>query len=111
MNSTIAWIILLVAGLLEVVWAISLKYTDGFSQSGPSTLALLAMIASIMLLGIASKAIPIGTAYAVWVGVGVVGTTLFGVILFGESTSALRMVSVGLVLVGIVGLKLSAPQS
>ena len=104
-----AWIYLLVAGLLEIAWAIGLKYTDGFSRFWPSTWTLLAMIGSVVLLGVAMKSLPVGTAYAVWVGIGAVGTVILGIILFGESASAPRLVSVALIVAGIVGLKLATP--
>lgn len=104
-----AWWLLLVAGLLEVGWAIGLKYTEGFSKLWPSVLTLAAMAASVVLLGIAMKSLPVGTSYAVWVGVGAVGTALLGIVLFGESANAGRLVSLGLIVAGIVGLKLATP--
>jgi|SRR5688572_6073565 len=104
-----SWLVLVLAGLLEVGWAIGLKYTDGFSRFWPSTWTLLAMIGSVVLLGIAMKSLPVGTAYAVWVGIGAVGTMILGIILFGESASAPRLVSVALIVAGIVGLKLATP--
>ncbi|HEX4984826.1 MAG TPA: quaternary ammonium compound efflux SMR transporter SugE [Burkholderiales bacterium] len=104
-----AWILLLVAGLFEVVWAIGLKYTDGFSRLWPSVGTLVAMVVSVVLLGVAMKWLPVGTSYAVWVGVGAVGTAILGIVLFGESASAGRLVSLGLIVAGIVGLKLATP--
>lgn len=104
------WLILVTAGLFEIVWAIGIKYTEGFSRFWPSVVTLAAMLVSIVLLGIAMKSLPVGTAYAVWVGVGAVGTAIFGIILFGESASALRLLSLGLIVVGIVGLKLATPD-
>lgn len=104
-----SWLVLVLAGLLEVGWAIGLKYTDGFSRFWPSTWTLLAMIGSVVLLGVAMKSLPVGTAYAVWVGIGAVGTVILGIILFGESASAPRLVSVALIVAGIVGLKLATP--
>ena len=104
-----AWILLLVAGLLEVGWAIGLKYTEGFTRLWPSVLTLAAMAASVLLLGIAMKSLPVGTAYAVWVGVGAVGTAILGIVLLGEPASAGRIISLGLIVAGIVGLKLSSP--
>lgn len=104
-----AWFLLLVAGLLEVGWAIGLKYTEGFTRLWPSALTLAAMTGSVVLLGIAMKSLPVGTAYAVWVGVGAVGTAILGIVLFGESANAGRLVSLGLIVVGIVGLKLATP--
>ena len=104
-----SWLLLIVAGLLEVGWAIGLKYTEGFTRFWPSLGTTLAMIVSIGLLGIAMKTLPVGTAYAVWVGIGAVGTLLLGIVLFGEPASALRVASIVLIVAGIVGLKLAAP--
>jgi quaternary ammonium compound-resistance protein SugE len=104
-----SWLLLILAGLLEVGWAIGLKYTDGFTRFWPSAGTVLAMIASLGLLGVAMKALPVGTAYPVWVGVGAVGTVVLGIVLFGEPAGALRLISVGLIVAGIVGLKLATP--
>ena len=104
-----AWILLVVAGLLEVVWAIGLEYTDGFTKTLPTTVTIAAMIASVWLLGVAMKSLPVGTAYSVWVGVGAVGTVVLGIILFREPANAARLVSIGLIVAGIVGLKLATP--
>ena len=104
-----AWVILVVAGLFEVAWAIGLKYTDGFSRLWPSVFTLLAIIVSMGLLGIAMKSLPTGTAYSVWVGIGAVGTVTLGILLFGEPATVARLVSVALILAGIVGLKLATP--
>lgn len=104
-----AWILLFLAGLFEVAWAIGLKYTDGFTRPLPTALTLAAMVASVLLLGVAMKSLPVGTAYAVWVGVGAVGTALLGIVLFAEPASAGRLVSLGLIVAGIVGLKLATP--
>ena len=104
-----AWILLFVAGLLEVGWAIGLKYTEGFTRLWPSVFTLVAMVASVLLLGIAMKSLPVGTSYAVWVGVGAVGTAILGIVLFGEPANAGRLVSLGLILAGIIGLKLASP--
>ena len=101
-----AWAVLFAAGLLEIGWAIGLKYTDGFTRLVPSVLTLAAMAGSIILLGLALKTLPIGTAYAVWTGIGAVGTALLGIILFDEPATAARLVSIGLIVSGIVGLKL-----
>jgi quaternary ammonium compound-resistance protein SugE len=101
-----AWIILFVAGLLEVGWAIGLKFTEGFTRPVPSVLTLAAMAGSVILLGLALKTLPIGTAYAVWTGIGAVGTALLGIALFGEPATALRLGSIGLIVAGITGLKL-----
>jgi len=104
-----AWILLLLAGLFEVAWAIGLKYTDGFTRPLPTALTLAAMAASVLLLGVAMKSLPVGTAYAVWVGVGAVGTALLGIVLFAEPATAGRLLSLGLIVAGIVGLKLATP--
>ena len=104
-----AWILLVVAGLLEVGWAIGLKYTEGFTKLWPSALTLAAMVASVVLLGAAMKSLPVGTSYAVWVGVGAVGTAILGIVLFGEPANAGRLVSLALIVAGIVGLKLATP--
>jgi quaternary ammonium compound-resistance protein SugE len=103
------WSILVVAGIFEVGWAIGLKYTEGFTRLWPSVWTVLAMIISLGLLGIAMKTLPVGTAYSVWVGVGAVGTIVLGIVLFGESASLGRVISVSLIVAGIVGLKLSTP--
>jgi len=100
-----AWLILIAAGLLEVVWAIGLKYTHGFSRGVPTVVTILAMIASMGLLGLAVRSLPIGTAYAVWTGIGTVGTVIFGILVFGESASLLRLLCVSLIVIGIIGLK------
>lgn len=101
------WILLFIAGLLEVGWAIGLKYTEGFTRLWPSLGTAAAMVASVGLLGIAMRDLPVGTAYAVWVGVGAVGTVALGIVLFGESASWPRLLSVGLIVAGIIGLKLA----
>ena len=102
-----SWIILFFAGLFEVAWAIGLKYTDGFSRPLPTLLTVSAMVVSIGLLGVAMKELPLGTAYAIWTGVGAVGTVIAGIILFGESMALLRLASVALIVCGLIGLKLS----
>jgi quaternary ammonium compound-resistance protein SugE len=102
-----AWVILVLAGLFEVAWAIGLKYTDGYTRLWPTIGTVTAMIVSVLLLGLAVKSLPVGTAYAVWVGVGAVGTVILGIVLFGESADAGRLISLGLILAGIVGLKLA----
>jgi quaternary ammonium compound-resistance protein SugE len=103
-----SWFILAVAGLLETAWAIGLKYTDGFSRPLPSVLTLAAMLVSVVLLGLALKSLPVGTGYAVWTGIGTIGTAILGIYLFGESASPLRLASIGLIVAGIVGLKLAS---
>lgn len=105
-----AWILLLLAGLCEVAWAIGLKYTDGFTRPVPSLLTLAAMVASVVLLALAMKSLPVGTAYAVWVGIGAVGTAILGIVLFAEPASAGRLLSLALIVAGIVGLKLATPH-
>lgn len=102
-----SWIILFFAGLFEVCWAVGLKYTDGFTRPLPTLLTVAAMIVSIGLLGLAMKELPLGTAYAIWTGVGAVGTVIAGIFLFGESMALLRLLSVGLIVAGLIGLKLS----
>jgi quaternary ammonium compound-resistance protein SugE len=102
------WIILILAGLFEIGWAIGLKYTEGFTRFWPSVGTVLAMIVSMGLLGIAMRSLPVGTAYAVWVGVGAVGTVILGIILFDEPANMLRLLSVGFIVAGIIGLKLAS---
>ncbi|EMJ4931371.1 quaternary ammonium compound efflux SMR transporter SugE [Pseudomonas aeruginosa] len=102
-----SWITLFFAGLFEVGWAVGLKYTEGFSKPLPTVLTALAMLVSLGLLGLAMKHLPLGTAYAVWTGVGAVGTVIAGIVLFGESMALLRLASVALIVCGLVGLKLS----
>ena len=101
------WIILIVAGLFEVGWAIGLKYTEGFSRLWPTVWTVLSMIISLCLLGVAMKNLPVGTAYAIWVGIGAVGTVILGVVLLGEPANAGRIISVALIIAGIIGLKLA----
>ena len=103
------WFLLLIAGLLEVGWAIGLKFTQGFTKPIPSVLTLAAMAGSVILLGIAMKSLPVGTSYAVWVGVGAVGTAILGMVLFHEPATFGRIASLGLIVAGIVGLKLATP--
>jgi quaternary ammonium compound-resistance protein SugE len=100
------WILLLVAGLLEVVWAIGLKYTDGFTRLMPSVITISAMIASVWLLALALRGIPVGTGYAVWTGIGAVGTAILGIVLFNEAATLARLACIGLIVAGIFGLKL-----
>ena len=104
------WFILFLAGLLEIGWAIGLKYTEGFTRLCPSVFTILAMIVSLGLLGVAMKSLPVGTAYAVWMGIGAAGTVILGIFLFDESTSLLRLASVALILLGVIGLKLATPE-
>lgn len=100
------WIILFVAGLFETGWAVGLKYTDGFTRAGPTVLTVISMAISLGLLGLALRSIPLGTGYAIWTGIGTVGTVLFGIIFFSEPATLARLACVGLILAGIVGLKL-----
>ncbi len=100
-----AWTILVIAGLLEIGWAIGLKYTEGFTKLVPTTLTVASMIASVAMLGIALKWLPVGTAYAVWTGIGTVGVAILGIFLFGETASALRLACIALIVTGIAGLK------
>ena len=102
------WTLLVVAGLFEVGWAVGLKYTDGFSKPVPTALTVAAMLASIGLLGLAMKHLPVGTAYAVWTGIGTVGTVILGIVLLGDSASPVRLGCVALIMLGIAGLKLTA---
>ncbi|HTF86615.1 MAG TPA: quaternary ammonium compound efflux SMR transporter SugE [Cellvibrio sp.] len=102
-----SWLLLLFAGLFEIAWALGLKYSEGFTRLWPSVLTVCALIASLTLLGLSLRQLPLGTAYAVWSGIGALGTVTLGVLLFGESVSLLRLVSVGLILIGITGLKLA----
>ena len=104
-----AWLVLVLAGLFEIGWAIGLKYTDGFTRLWPTLGTVASMVVSLGLLGIAMKSLPVGTAYAVWVGVGAVGTAILGIVLLGEPANAGRMVSLGLIVAGIIGLKLASP--
>lgn len=101
-----AWIILILAGFFEVGWAVGLKYTEGFTRLWPTIWTVGAMVSSLALLGLALRSLPLGTAYAVWTGVGTVGTALLGIWLFGESADVLRVLCIGLVVAGIAGLKL-----
>lgn len=110
MSSGSAWGILFLAGLCEVAWAVGLKYTEGFSRLWPSLGTLAAMAASVLLLGWSLKTLPLGTAYAVWTGIGAVGTALLGMALFNESREVARLLSIGLIVAGIVGLKLVTPD-
>ena len=102
-----AWLLLLIAGILEIGWAVCLKYTEGFTRLVPSALTLLCMIASIGMLGLALKTLPMGTAYAVWTGIGAVGTAILGIVLFGDPAGIARIGCIGLIVAGIVGLKLA----
>jgi quaternary ammonium compound-resistance protein SugE len=104
-----SWAYLMVAGLLEVAWAVGLKYTAGFTRLWPSVFTLTTMAGSVGMLGLALRALPLGTAYAIWTGIGTVGTAVFGMVMLGEPAGALRLLSIGLIVAGIVGLKLLTP--
>lgn len=103
-----AWIALIVAGLFEIVWAVGIKYTDGFRRIGPSAIVVVALIASMYFLAFAARHIPLGTAYAIWVGIGALGTACAGMVLFGEPTAPLRILCLLLLTAALVGLKLTA---
>lgn len=103
-----AWTILFIAGLFEIGWAVGLKYTEGFTRPLPTVLTALSMVISVVMLGLALKTLPVGTAYAVWTGIGTVGTALLGVWLMGEPATAVRLGCIGLIVCGIAGLKLAA---
>ena len=105
-----SWFILFIAGLLEVGWAIGLKYTEGFTRLWPTVGTLAAMAASVGLLGLAMRELPVGTAYAVWTGIGAVGTVILGIVLFKDPANAGRLICVGLIVAGILGLKLTSPN-
>jgi quaternary ammonium compound-resistance protein SugE len=108
MEPYMPWLILFVAGLLEVVWAVGLKYTHGFSRLVPSVITVVAMVVSMAMLSWAMKSLPVGTAYAVWTGIGAVGAAITGILLLGESASPMRIASLALIVLGIIGLKISA---
>ena len=103
-----SWTYLVIAGVLEIVWAIGLKYTDGFSKLTPSVITIAAMIASVVFLSLALKTIPVGTGYAVWTGIGAVGTAILGIVLFAEPATAARIGCIALIVVGIIGLKIAS---
>lgn len=103
-----AWLILMIAGLLEVVWAVGLKYSEGLTRFWPSVITVVTLLLSFWLLGLAMRTLPIGTAYGVWVGIGAVGTVIFGIVFLSEPAGVARLVSVVLIVSGIIGLKLSS---
>jgi quaternary ammonium compound-resistance protein SugE len=105
-----AWLLLFVAGLLEIGWAVGLKYTEGFTRPIPTLLTLISIIASMALLGLSLKTLPVGTAYAIWTGVGTVGTAILGIVLLGEAATFGRLACIGFIVAGIVGLKLVSPE-
>ena len=104
-----AWTYLFIAGVLEIVWAVGLKYTDGFTRAVPSAITAAALIASMIFLALALRAIPVGSGYAIWTGIGAVGTAILGIVLFAEPATAARLGCIGLIVAGIVGLKLVTP--
>ena len=105
-----AWFVLFLAGLLEIGWAVGLKYTDGFTRPLPTLLTVASMVASLGFLGLALKTLPLGTAYAVWTGVGTIGTAILGIVLLGEAATVPRLACIGLIVAGIVGLKLVSAE-
>jgi quaternary ammonium compound-resistance protein SugE len=106
-----AWFLLFIAGLLEIAWAIGMKYTEGFTKFWPSAWTLVTMTLSAVFLGLALRTLPVGTGYAIWTGIGAVGTAILGIYLFGESREPLRLACLGLIVAGIIGLKLVTPSS
>ena len=109
-EKSMAWIILVLAGLLEIGWAIGLKYSAGFTRLVPSVLTAVSMLGSVVMLGLALRTLPLGTAYAIWTGIGTVGTAIFGIMVLGEPASAARIACIALIVSGILGLKLLSPQ-
>lgn len=105
MDSQMSWVILIIAAVFEIMWAMGLKYTDGFTRLWPSVFTLSAMAVSVYLLGLAAKNLPIGTAYAVWTGIGAAGTVILGILILGDPVTATRLLCVGLILAGVMGLK------
>jgi quaternary ammonium compound-resistance protein SugE len=104
-----AWLVLMLAGLLEIGWAVGLKLSDGLTRPWPAAATIAAIVASMVLLAIAVRTLPLGTAYAVWTGIGAVGTVIFGILMFGESAAPLRLLCIGLIVAGILGLKFTEP--
>jgi len=109
-ESIMHWIVLLLAGLLEVVWAVGLKYTEGFTKLAPSAVTLAAMAGSVVLLGLALRSLPLGTAYAIWTGIGTVGTVIWGIMMLNEPASVARLVCIAMIVLGIAGLKMLSPH-
>lgn len=103
-----AWVYLMLAGLLEIVWAVGLKYSEGFTRLWPSVITIVATVASFWLLALSMRQLPLGTGYAIWVGIGAVGTAIFGMIIFKEPATVARLMCIGLIVAGIVGLKLTS---
>lgn len=109
-ESIMHWIVLLLAGLLEVVWAVGLKYTEGFTRLVPSAVTLAAMAGSVVLLGLALRTLPLGTAYAIWTGIGTVGTVIWGIMMLNEPANVARLVCIAMIVLGIAGLKMLSPH-
>ncbi len=109
-KNCVAWMLLLLAGLFEVVWAVGLKYSQGFTRLWPSVATVIAMLISMVLLAMAMRTLPMGTAYSVWVGIGAVGTVIFGIALWDEPVNAARMISVAFIIIGVIGLKFATPD-
>jgi quaternary ammonium compound-resistance protein SugE len=105
-----AWLVLFLAGLLEIGWAVGLKFTEGFTRPLPTVLTVVSMVASMALLGLAVRTLPLGTAYAIWTGIGTLGTVILGIVLFGENASVAQLACIGLIVIGIAGLKLLSPM-
>jgi quaternary ammonium compound-resistance protein SugE len=103
-----AWVVLILASLFEIVWAVGMKFTDGFTRVWPTVGTVIALVASVGLLGVAAKSLPIGTAYAVWTGIGAAGTVICGIVFLNESMAAPRLICVGLILAGVIGLKVTS---
>jgi quaternary ammonium compound-resistance protein SugE len=110
MSASVAWLVLVVAGLFEIGWAVGLKVSEGFTRLVPSVITVASMVVSIVLLGLALRVLPLGTAYGVWTGIGTVGTALLGIWLFGDAATAVRLLCIGLIVAGIVGLKLVSSE-
>jgi quaternary ammonium compound-resistance protein SugE len=106
----VAWILLFLAGLFEIAWAVGLKYSDGFTRFWPSVATVVTMLISMVLLAIAMRSLPVGTAYSIWVGIGAVGTVIMGIVLWKEPANAARMISVAFIIVGVAGLKFATPD-
>ncbi|HEX7977801.1 MAG TPA: quaternary ammonium compound efflux SMR transporter SugE [Gemmatimonadaceae bacterium] len=110
METEMTWVVLFVAGLLEIGWAVGLKYTDGFTRLWPTVATVVSLLGSMGLLGVALRTLPLGTAYAIWTGIGTVGTAVLGIVLFREPATAMRLLCIALIVAGIVGLKLATPR-
>jgi quaternary ammonium compound-resistance protein SugE len=103
-----AWVYLFIAGLFEIGWAVGIKYSDGFSRFWPATWTILAMIASVVLLALAVKTLPLGTSYAIWTGIGVIGTVIYGIVFLHDPCTPIRLICIGLIMLGILGLKVTS---